>query len=292
MTTTYYTLDSFRNALITELKNRMADSTITEQDVIKANDLELHGIVARSGDIAPTIYVDDYHLEHISGRTIVSIADEMENIIRNAETTSVKKVAEESFNFDSIKDKLTIRLLDAVKNRKYLESHPYREIGGDLVITADITFDSGYLVAITRDMAENFDIDVMFDTAISNMVEMHPARLINIETAILGEEESNALTDGTSSIEGMNTIMNGCNFGATAIAYPTVAKKIRDLYGMDYFIIPSSLHEIIVVPDNGDFEATALAEMVKQANATVVEAPDILSDNVFHYSPDGIRRVA
>jgi len=46
------------------------------------------------------------------------------------------------------------------------------------------------------------------------------------------------------------------------------------------------VHEVILVPDAAGIDAKELCEMVKQANRTVVEEKDILSDNVYHYSRD------
>ncbi|MBR0308945.1 MAG: hypothetical protein IJH92_08640 [Mogibacterium sp.] len=290
--TTYNTLDSFISAIKAELTARMTDSTTEEKDVCKANDLVLHGICIRKNgsDIAPTVYVDEYFNQQMNGRSLDSIVSEMISICENADTESVSKSAETVMDFDNIKDKLTIRLLDARKNRRYLENHPHKAIGGDLVITVDISFDNDYLIAVTDDM--NFDEDRLFSTAINNMIEQYPARLMSMETALFGGGSNNALTDGTSHIEGMNTLMNDRSFGATAIVYPMVAEKIRELYSTDFFILPSSQHELILVPDDGNFEANALADMVRQANRSVVEPHDILSDGVFHYSHNGIRRVA
>ena len=292
--TTYNTLDSFISAIKAELTARMNDSTAEENAVCKANDLVLHGICIRKNgsDIAPTIYVDEYFNQQMNGRSLDSIIGEMISICENADTESVSKSAETVMDFDNIKDKLTIRLLDMEKNHEYLKAHPYKEIGGGLVITVDISFNEDYLIAVTNEMAEAFDEDKLFSTAIDNMMKLHPARLMSMETALFGEGNGNALTDGTSHIEGMNTLMNDRGFGATAIVYPMVAEKIRELYGTDFFILPSSQHELILLPDDGSFEANALADTVRQANHTVVEPHDILSDGVFHYSHNGIRRVA
>lgn len=294
MTTIYYTLDSFIDAIKEGLTARMTDSTIAEQNVVKANDLILHGITAREhgSDVAPTVYVDEYHNQHMDGRAIDSIIGEMMSIFESADAESVRKSTMDVTDFGSIRDNLTIRLLDAERNHEYFKTHPHKEIGGGLAITADISVSEDYLIAVTNDMAEAFDEDELFDTAIANMMELHPARLMSMEAALFGGWYGNALADGTEHIEGMNTLMNDRSFGATAIVYPMVAEKIRELYSTDFFILPSSQHELILVPDDGSFEADALADMVRQANRSVVEPHDILSDGVFHYSHNGISRVA
>ena len=81
-------------------------------------------------------------------------------------------------------------------------------------------------------------------------------------------------------------------FASSVLAYPSLKEQIYELYGGDYFIIPSSLHEVLTVPDNGTFNADDLAAMVRQVNQTVVEPQDILSDSIFHYSSTGLCRAS
>ena len=61
-------------------------------------------------------------------------------------------------------------------------------------------------------------------------------------------------------------------------------EKAAELLGSDYYILPSSVHEVILVPDAPGITEKELCDMVKQANRTVVDEKDILSDNVYHYS--------
>jgi hypothetical protein len=76
------------------------------------------------------------------------------------------------------------------------------------------------------------------------------------------------------------------SLGAAALFYPDVKDKAAELIGSDYYILPSSTHEVILVPDSAGINPKELCEMVKQANRTVVDEKDILSDNVYHYSRD------
>lgn len=294
MTTTYITIESFIEAVIAELREKMDDCDIAENTVVKANDTTLHGITARElgSDIAPTVYADGYHEEHMNGRTLESIVNEMIFIFRNSSAEGIKEATKMPMDFESIRDKLTLRLLDMEKNREFLKTHPFREIGGGLVITADISFGNDYFAAVTDDMATSFGDNDIFETAIGNMERLYPARLTSIESALFGNGSANALTDGTERIEGMNTLMNDRTFGASAIAYPNITEKIRALYGTDFFLLPSSKHELILVPDDGNFTVEHLVGIVGEANRTVVSGEDMLSDGVFHCNGSTISRVA
>ena len=90
------------------------------------------------------------------------------------------------------------------------------------------------------------------------------------------ESRENAMTVVTNDV-GVN--------GAAAIFYSGVMDKIAETTKGDYFILPSSVHETIILPDNGAMTAKELEAMVTEINATQVEPWDRLTDQVYHYDP-------
>ena len=71
--------------------------------------------------------------------------------------------------------------------------------------------------------------------------------------------------------------------GAGVLAYQDFIDQAAERVGGDFFILPSSIHEIIVVPDNGEMNLKDLEDMVKEVNATQVSLADKLTDSVYHY---------
>ena len=71
--------------------------------------------------------------------------------------------------------------------------------------------------------------------------------------------------------------------GAAAIFYPGVMDQVGERLNGDYFILPSSVHEILVVPDDGNISFRELTDMVKEVNRTQVAPEDRLTDQVYHY---------
>ena len=67
---------------------------------------------------------------------------------------------------------------------------------------------------------------------------------------------------------------------ASLILHEDIRKQIGEFMKGDYYILPSSIHETLLLPDNGDFDVKALNAMVKEVNATEVALEDILSDKV------------
>ena len=79
------------------------------------------------------------------------------------------------------------------------------------------------------------------------------------------------------------TNMTSCN-GAGAMFCGELLKKIQTKLDSDYFLLPSSIHEVIIVPDEGGYDRSELDEMVKTINATEVNPNDRLADHAFYYS--------
>ena len=75
----------------------------------------------------------------------------------------------------------------------------------------------------------------------------------------------------------------GAFMGASVIQYPGFMDMAAEKVGGDFFILPSSIHEVLLLPDDGRADHHELAAMVQAINAAEVAPADRLSDNVYHY---------
>ena len=65
--------------------------------------------------------------------------------------------------------------------------------------------------------------------------------------------------------------------------YPGVLRALADDLGENFYILPSSVHEILLLPDSGAEDARYLREMIREVNATQVEPEEVLSDNLYYF---------
>ena len=63
-------------------------------------------------------------------------------------------------------------------------------------------------------------------------------------------------------------------------------QQIGDIVGGNFYVLPSSVHEVLIVPDNGTMELRDLSAMVYEVNRTEVAPQDRLSDNVQYYDTE------
>ncbi len=271
------------------------DIIIDNVEVVKMNDQKLHGLTFKvpGVDAAPTLYVNEMFEAYKDGADIRYLASEMANMY----SASRNAVAppEVDLSYDNVKDKLTVRLLEKKRNREFLSTMPYVSVGQGLAIIADINMgeDRGgdWRIAINNNVLETLGVDKekLFAQAMKNSAVVEPAMLIDMSSALFSPERVNLLDReepiAPEDIGGMYVLTNASgSLGAAALFYPDVKEKAAELLGSDYYILPSSVHEVILVPDAPGITEKELCDMVKEANRTVVDEKDILSDNVYHYS--------
>ncbi len=76
-------------------------------------------------------------------------------------------------------------------------------------------------------------------------------------------------------------------FGANVLCTKFL-EKVREKLGSDFYILPCSIHEIIVVNKENGMDLDALKDMVMTVNATELQPEDILSDSVYFYDANGL----
>ena len=72
--------------------------------------------------------------------------------------------------------------------------------------------------------------------------------------------------------------------GAGAILSENAMKSAREMIGEDFFILPSSRHEVLLAPRSMEMSVGELTNMVPDVNRAVVDAKDFLSDHIYRYN--------
>lgn len=154
---------------------------------------------------------------------------------------------------------------------------------------------------ILNDMLNSFGVthEQLHMDAVENSAKIFPPQiesmgammkrmmLSDMKAEGLSQEEidlASAMADEMFEDNPMIVITNNHNLnGAASIFYPKVMEQLGEKMEGDYFILPSSLHETIVVPDEGELDHYELKAMVKEINATQVLPAERLTDEVYHY---------
>lgn len=273
------------------------EAKITLEKVTKGNDRTLTGLtILKDGEhITPTIYLEPYAMQNENGRPMDDILREIA-AVKMENSRSMPFDIEKLKDYETVKPLLSIRLCDPERNREYLKDKPYT-MCGDLAAAYRIQVmknDEGIASAvITNHMLELWKItpEELYRDAVTAENERSPVCLYTMndvmEQMMLSTEPDN-LFNRSEPLETdpapMYVLTNQSKTdGAGVIARDGVLDKIGELIGSDFYILPSSIHELLIIPDDGQTQVKELENMVQEVNATQVAPEDLLSDKVQHY---------
>lgn len=273
------------------------------REVIKDNDQVRHALCitdpGQSSQMVPCIYLEPYYHELESGRPMELIMKEIAGVYEN-HLLYKGSIGIPDLSYENIRSKLRVKVVDRERNEERLRSLISRNVGCGLVMTAYIELgppseESG-VIQVTKELARDQGYspnEVMLD-ALLNADKAAPATFQSMEQAIFGFErgkENYLLTDSSGEVSdiGVYVLSNTqARYGAVALFYPDVKELIAGKIGGSYFVLPSSLHEVLIVPDDGRHDPEELQTMVKEVNRSQVPAEDVLCDRVMRY--DGIKK--
>ncbi len=284
-------INDFGVLLADSAKDILGDGYSVEcKEVIKNNGVAYHAVVIRknSGNIAPTIYIDEYYREYLKGKKVTAITDHVIKLYHESEVRGDFDV-EFFTDFSKVCKFLSFKAVNLERNRQILTDIPYRQIE-DLAlipicrVNSDI-FGSG-CITIHNQHVKAWEVsdEELWENIFESTFDVAP---VNIST--ISENVGGVL--GMVHDDVLDNILVVSNkemrFGAGAVFYPGVLKMISERLNSDLVIIPSSVHETIVMPS---FMASSneytLSRMISEVNDSVVSDEEILSDNAYYYDAD------
>ena len=200
---------------------------------------------------------------------------------------------ESELSAESVRDRITMRVVDVNRNRKFLETMPHREIGYGMAVVFDVQNIIGgndeWRIPITNDVFERLEIDEdeLFDIAMKEADKVEPAVLLTLERSLSPHGRLKNLFENNKKIrnrEAMYVLTNRVGkYGAAALFYPGMTERIAKRIEDSFYAIPSSLNEYIIVPASSGANIERLREKLLHDNSTMVDQEEVLSDNILHY---------
>ena len=233
----------------------------------------------------PTINLEQYYKEFVKGSEAKLLMREMAQVIM---THSLGADYEWITYYETAKDKLFIRVSNAARNEQMLESVPH-QIKEDLVMTCHVLVskDRGIASTVVNDnlmKAYGITEDRLFKDAIDNSQKLFPIKIQSLEAMIFDMASEEGLEAPESNKNNMLVVTNDQTInGAAALFYPEAMEKIADMIDGDYYVIPSSIHECLVIPESTQVSYQHLESMLQEVNSAMVAAEEQLSDHIYHY---------
>ena len=288
--------EEFKDTIVSKIKDYLpadyADATVTINSVLKNNSLKLDGLNIRREDesICPNIYLNQFYEDYSDGRDLEDILSDIAKI-RQKHSGPVDLDVSTITDFDTVKDKINIKLINSEQNAEYLKGKPHTDIADlSAIYYIDLGIDEcGSMTTVISDyLLSQYGISVeeLHQTAISNIGSN--ARFCTMFEVLTEIMSDNVPADAFCEVDDMMFVLSNKNKinGASMLLCPSVMDMIAEKVGKDYYLLPSSIHEALVVPDRPDMEVDSLASMVREVNATQVAKDEQLSDHVYRYDYD------
>ena len=284
--------EDFQKELIQKLETLLPTCKIDPIEIVKPNDIVLHGLAVHEGNVGPTVYIDGAyeeakeqarHRKSIIAQMAKEMADMCHDCIANM-PEDIAAIAETTnkMEWSVIKDQLSFKVLDVRRNKKFLADKVYRCVGCELAIIPEILMNMGSATLPTASLEElGVTADEVVDQAIKNMPKIAHPTLTNIEAQLRGNAEN--ILDGTEAPQSGLFVLSTEDFyhGAAALFAEGMKDRLHDMFG-DYYIIPSSIHEILIIRCNGA-NKDDLRNTILTANQNVVDPTEVLSDELYVY---------
>lgn len=289
---------------------------IRNHSVYKNNGILLQGIcVLEQGmNIAPNVYLNEFLERYEEGELFGSIIRE---IIETIEKNQVTNHLDVDFfsDYEQVKKKLVLRLINREKNKELLKKVPYLKFKDLAIVCHCIIFTEEIgtgSILIHREHLETWGIpeETLLQDAFENSPQIEPYSILKIgemmknmlretikeqideicEEDFMHKEEllETTMENMVREIEEKHIPMyvltnNNRYYGAACLVYPDMLEFIGEMMQDDFYILPSSVHEVIFIGKNGCMDSVDLNEMIEEVNRTQVDEEEWLSDHAYLY---------
>lgn len=299
---TIKTMEAFADTVKSVMETIYGDDyCISVEPVTKNNGTHFTRLAfhKKSTNISPAVYLDELFEAYQNGMT-------MEEVCRNVEIIYEQHKPEQDFdstmlrNFNQVKDVICFKLINAEKNREMLFDTPYIPYQYLAIVFYVVVAKSegGVASILIKDSHMKMwgtDTQTMYSLAMENTqrifrgsIQPMGSVMAEIMGSALDAEDSNELYDMAVDMGDIMPMYVASNYerlnGASVLLYPNMLRDFAKRIGFDFYILPSSVHELIFVLDFGYMDAECMKTMVQEINATEVEDDEILSDNIYYYS--------
>ena len=245
-------------------------------------------------NLAPAINLSEiYSYSAAVGANLGEAMDSIVDTYKFARRPFIDLDINKLLDYESVKEKVTVRLLNGERENAGLANSAHKELG---------SFEAAYYIsvgegesAITNKRLEKYGVSVddLHEQAVKNVARVNGASLHDISEIVspeylfggtLGDgclNKDEPLEPGT-----MYTLTNHGGYGAALILDTDLMDKIADRCGGKMYVIPSSVHEVIIVPDNGAIDPEELDSVIQTINRNEVKPEEVLGERSMIYEKE------
>ncbi len=271
--------------------------TASIHKTVKNNGKVRRGIVIENPrvNISPTIYLEEFYERFCNKESLESIVKDVMSFYESVKYEESWDTANVE-NYDAVQDKIVFKIIHTKRNEELLATVPHinlLDLSIVFYVLLEVKKDGTATMLIRNEHLKIWRIEEneLFPLACENGQQLLPAQILTMQETIeelanpeqkrprnLLEEPKEVFRDAIYVLT--NSIRS---FGAGCIMYPGLLEKVGLLLGENYYILPSSVHEWILVPESKGLDPEKMNMMVQEVNKTQVEEEEQLSDHIYFY---------
>ncbi len=288
------------NDILAGVSQKLTDLDVENISVVnnkKNNDINLTGLSVKLKDkvIAPCIYLDRYiyTLENDPCYDLYSVIESIDKTVRRAFKTIENGDVDLQFNSKKAREKVIVRLINYEMNKELLKDAIYIRFL-DLAITfrwlVDINGNKGDILVTKKIGAPwGLSLDQLYEMAMKNTMRYYTPVISKLDSFIRSFclKESIPMPMGFSPNDlNPSLLMTNCDgvYGAAVLLDEKLLEEAYNRIGDDYYIIPSSVNEVIAVPRKFVSDEEDVKQLIKRVNEEEVPNGQILSNSLYYYS--------
>ena len=288
------TYQEFKQYIIQHVTCELGSSaTVSIQDIVKNNNTHLDGLTVfcPGQNLSPTVYLTYYFDQYQKGQPLSDVLSAILAIYQ--ETPSVSSIDISFFtSYEKVRERIVFKLINYEKNRELLSDVPHFRyldlaIVFNCLIHTDQTGTATILIRHQHLSLWNITDDDLYALAISNTPKLLPYDLRNMSEVLLELLGTDApLPDELQENEfPMYMLSNRARLnGSGCILYQDLLQSFAEHLASDFYILPSSIHEVLLIPASDNSSPEELNAMVREVNASQLTREEVLSDHVYFYS--------
>lgn len=305
---------SFTQIIQNSLQKMLGENyTVFSHTVKKNNGVELTGIVAKriGCSASPTIYINHFFKENLTEEEIQKVTVDLYDEFQAAEFEEEIDLSD-FIEFEKAKEKLAFKLIHAEKNRELLKAVPHKRFYNLAIVfyytVQEAPFFGQAIIMVHNSHMEKWKINEneLFKIAFENTPLLFPSEIKNMEEVMREIISDSLTTDAKNECllddKWLNDLVSQMDdntdkkkmpmyvltnkkklYGAACMLYPGVLKKFAEKEEQDFYILPSSIHEVILIPASEASNQESLLEIVTDINRTQVPEDEVLADSVYYY---------
>lgn len=286
------TYDEFVKTMICKVQLYIGrEFEVTEHNVTKNNGVSYTGLMAKKDGVkaCPTLYIDDFYDENMSEADVEYAAMKVSKSLSKASLDEPFDI-DRFTDFNYVKEKIGFKLISADKNSELLMDVPHRRVHNLAAVYYYIVNDpeegltATILIRNSHMKIWDVDEDELYGLAYENTRNLLGFKIFHISQIL--DELMPSLSKEVLDCEDipMYIITNKFkHFGASCLLFEDIMEEMHTILGKNFYILPSSVHELIAIPGEEDTDPIKLKNTVRDVNITQVLPEEYLADSVYYY---------